>query len=59
MHRPCCGTGAKGSVDDPAVVRAGYRRFLQQEPGLEIVAEAGSGEEAYDLLQNAAVDVVI
>ena len=34
-------------IDDHAVVRAGYRRFLEQESGYEVIAEAGSGEEAY------------
>ncbi len=38
-------------VDDHAVVRAGYRRFLEQEPGYEVIAESSSGEEAYALLQ--------
>jgi|SRR6185437_2442544 len=48
-------------VDDHAVVRAGYRRFLEQEPGYEVIAEAGSGEEAYALLQSQAQmpDVVV
>lgn len=48
-------------VDDHAVVRAGYRRFLEQEPGYEVIAEAASGEEAYALLQTQArlPDVVV
>jgi DNA-binding NarL/FixJ family response regulator len=46
-------------VDDHAVVRAGYRRFLEQEPDFEVIAEAGSGEEAYLLLQSRTPDVVI
>src|SRR6202046_1280260 len=37
-------------VDDHAVVRAGYRRFLEQ---------AASGEEAYALLQRIAADIVL
>lgn len=45
-------------VDDHAVVRAGYRRFLEQEPGYTVVAEAASGEEAFALLQNSLPDVV-
>jgi DNA-binding NarL/FixJ family response regulator len=39
-------------VDDHAVVRAGYRRFLEQEPGYEVIAESASGEEAYAWLQS-------
>jgi two-component system invasion response regulator UvrY len=46
-------------VDDHAVVRAGYRRFLEQESDFEVIAEAGSGEEAYLLLQSLTPDVVI
>jgi two-component system invasion response regulator UvrY len=46
-------------VDDHVVVRAGYRRFLEQEPGCQVIAEASSGEEAYLLLQTIAPDIVI
>ena len=46
-------------VDDHAVVRAGYRRFLEQEADFEVIAEAGSGEEAYLALQKLTPDVVI
>ena len=40
-------------------MRAGYRRFLEQEPGCEVCAEASSGEEAYALLQKRQPDLVI
>ena len=46
-------------VDDHAVVRAGYRRFLEQEPGYSVIGEAASGEEAYALLQRIAPDIVL
>src|ERR1700759_2609687 len=46
-------------VDDHSVVRAGYRRFLEQEPDCQVIGEASSGEEAYQLLQTIAPDVVI
>ena len=46
-------------VDDHAVVRAGYRRFLEQEPGYEVIAEAASGEDAYTLLQTRRPDIVV
>lgn len=46
-------------VDDHAVVRAGYRRFLEQEPGYHVIAEAASGEEAYELLRTATPDIVV
>jgi DNA-binding NarL/FixJ family response regulator len=46
-------------VDDHVVVRAGYRRFLEQESDCQVIAEASSGEEAYALLQTMSPDVVI
>ncbi len=46
-------------VDDHTVVRAGYRRFLEQEPDCQVIGEASSGEEAYLLLQTLEPDVVI
>ena len=33
-------------VDDHAVVRNGYRRLLDAEPGLQVVGEAASADEA-------------
>src|SRR5882724_11736515 len=44
-------------VDDHTVVRAGYRRFLEQEPDCQVIAEAASGEEAYLLLQTVEPDI--
>ncbi|MDQ3936208.1 MAG: response regulator transcription factor [Actinomycetota bacterium] len=35
-------------VDDQAMVRAGFRRLLAGEEGIEVVAEAGNGLEAVD-----------
>lgn len=37
-------------VDDHAAVRAGYRRLLEDEPDLQVVAEHGSGDAAYNAL---------
>jgi DNA-binding NarL/FixJ family response regulator len=37
-------------VDDHAVVRRGLLAFLDSEPDLEIVGDAGGGEQALDLL---------
>jgi DNA-binding NarL/FixJ family response regulator len=46
-------------VDDHAVVRAGYRLLLQQEPGVEVVAEAESGEVACRCYADLDPDVVV
>lgn len=46
-------------VDDHAVVRSGYRRFLELEPDIRVVAEASCGEEAYALLERVDVDVLM
>ncbi len=46
-------------VDDHAVVRAGYKRFIELDPLLQVVAEASTGEEAYLLLETTRIDVVI
>lgn len=36
-------------VDDHAVVRAGIRLLLESQPGVSVVAEASSAEEALRL----------
>lgn len=49
-------------VDDHAIVRAGYRRLLDLEPGFEVVAECGDGDVAFAQLQRHAqppVDLVV
>lgn len=46
-------------ADDHAVVREGTRRILEQEPDLEVVAEAGDGEEAVRLATSLKPDVAI
>ncbi len=46
-------------VDDHAVVRAGYKRYIELDPQLQVVAEASTGEEAYFRLETTPVDVVI
>jgi two-component system invasion response regulator UvrY len=46
-------------VDDHAIVRSGFRRLLEQEPHLHIVAETDSGERAYALYVKEAPDVVV
>ena len=46
-------------VDDHPVVRSGYKRLLLQEPGLEVVAEAGSADEGYQAFQAHHPDVTV
>ena len=46
-------------VDDHEIVRAGIKRLVENIPNLHIVADLGSGEEAYQFLQKNTVDLVI
>ena len=46
-------------VDDHPVVRAGLRAVIETQPDLAVVAEAATGEEALDLVQVHAVDLVL
>lgn len=46
-------------VDDHAVVRSGYRRLLELEDGLRVVAEFSDGESAYAWLAHERADVVV
>ena len=46
-------------ADDHAVVREGTRQILEQEPDIEVVAEAADGEEAVRLAGSARPNVAI
>jgi len=46
-------------VDDHAVVRAGIRRLLEHDSGFMVIAEAESGEEAYQLFGEHSPDVTV
>jgi two-component system chemotaxis response regulator CheB len=46
-------------VDDSAVARGFIRRWLELEPGIEIVASLRTGREALDYLDRADPDVVL
>jgi two-component system, NarL family, response regulator LiaR len=46
-------------VDDHAVVREGLRRFLDLQDGIEVVGEAGDGEEALAASRRLRPDVVL
>jgi two-component system invasion response regulator UvrY len=46
-------------VDDHAVVRMGFRLLLESDPGVEVCAEADSGEAALKLYPEVLPDVVV
>ncbi|WP_431840862.1 response regulator [Gordonia hongkongensis] len=46
-------------VDDDPLVRSGLRLLLGGDAGLDIVAEAGNGQEALDTHATAPVDLVL
>jgi two-component system response regulator NreC len=45
--------------DDHAVVRSGLRRILEAEPDLEVIAEAGTADEAVAVAHDAQPDVFV
>ena len=46
-------------VDDHPVVREGYRRLIERQPGLAVAAEAASAAEAYRQYKEHGPDLVI
>jgi DNA-binding NarL/FixJ family response regulator len=46
-------------VEDHPVVRRGYVAFIRREPDLEVCGEAGSAQEALELLPGANADVAV
>ncbi|MCL5962277.1 MAG: response regulator transcription factor [Chloroflexi bacterium] len=46
-------------VDDHPVLRVGLRTLLENEPDMEVVGEAGNGDEAVDLARRLCPDVVV
>ena len=46
-------------VDDHSLVRRGFRRMLEDEPDMEVVGEAGDGEESVKLAKKLQPKVVV
>ena len=46
-------------VDDHAIVRRGLREYLESHDDIHIVAEAGNGREAMNLVRDHAIDVLV
>jgi len=46
-------------VDDHALVRKGFRRMLEDEPGIRVIGEAGDGHEAVEAAKSLNPQVVV
>jgi DNA-binding NarL/FixJ family response regulator len=46
-------------VDDHNLVRRGFRRMLEDEPDIQVVGEAGNGDEAIQLARELKPQVVV
>lgn len=46
-------------VDDHAIVREGYRSLLEKQSGIEVVAEAADGAEAYLRFKDCNPDIAV
>ena len=46
-------------VDDHLLVRRGFRRMLEDDSGIRVVAEAGDGQEAIDIALRERPDVIV
>ena len=46
-------------VDDHALVRQGFRRILEEEPGFQVVGEAGTAQDGVALARKERPDVVL
>jgi DNA-binding NarL/FixJ family response regulator len=46
-------------LDDHAVVRAGYRRWIDETPDLRVVAEAATSAQACEAVRDQSIDVAV
>jgi DNA-binding NarL/FixJ family response regulator len=46
-------------VDDHPIIREGLRKLLEMEHDIDVIAEAGSGEQALEMARQAQPDVVL
>ncbi|TWI52731.1 LuxR family two component transcriptional regulator [Pseudomonas duriflava] len=46
-------------VDDHALIRAGLRALVQDQPGYEVVAEGGDGTDVESILSQAKPDILL
>ncbi len=46
-------------ADDHKIVRAGIRQFLEQDPQIQVIAEASDGKEACELIEKQPPDVIV
>ena len=46
-------------ADDHVLVRQGIRQFLEETVDIEVIAEAGDGAEAIQLVQHLGPDIVV
>ena len=46
-------------ADDQPLIRAGFRMFVEPDPEVQIVGEAGTGREAVELARSLRADVVL
>jgi two-component system, chemotaxis family, protein-glutamate methylesterase/glutaminase len=46
-------------VDDSAIIRGLYRRMIDQDPDIEIVSDAGNGQQAIDRLKKTPVHLIV